>query len=244
MGTYLNLDDVTVWREEPTGPPRGGLIVIHEIWGLVQHTRDVAARFAAEGYVVYAPDILADAIETPEIGELLQSIIADPDDARRNAEQPRLRAAFAAPHAPGFAEKAVRRLTTTLDALEREPGVDGRIGVVGFCFGGSYAFELAAADPRIRASVPFYGSSPDPSKMPGISCPVLALYGEEDTALVDALPALRDDMTSAGVDFRDHVYPDAGHAFFNDANQRQYRAAAAKAAWPEVLEFLNRTLTA
>jgi carboxymethylenebutenolidase len=242
MGTFIDIDDVRVWRAEPEGEPRGGLIVIHEIWGLVGHTRDVANRFAEQGYVVMAPDLLSPAGTTPEVGEELQSVIADMDDARRAAEQPRLRAAFAPNASPEFAHRAVDRLIKVLDVLEQEPGVDGRIGVVGFCFGGSYAFALASADSRIRAAVPFYGSPPTPGEMPSIKCPVLALYGEEDENLVKQLPELREQMAAAGVDFRVQVYENAGHAFFNDQNERQRSLETAAKAWPLVLDFLSESL--
>ncbi len=125
--------------------------------------------------------------------------------------------------------------------ISDEPGVDGRIAVVGFCFGGTYTFALAAADDRVRAAVPFYGTAPDPERIATIGCPVLALYGAHDPALIDALPAVRTDMAAAGIDFRDHVYPDAGHAFFNDASSR-YSPEAAADAWTRTLAFLAEHL--
>ncbi|MFT3866413.1 MAG: dienelactone hydrolase family protein [Solirubrobacterales bacterium] len=242
MGSFIDVDDVHVYRAEPEGEVRGGVIVIHEIWGLVGHTRDVADRFAAQGYVTYAPDLLSEAGTTPEVGEELQAIIGDMDDEVRAREQPRLRAAFAPNGSPEFAARATKKLVKVLDALEQEPGVDGRLGVVGFCFGGSYAFELAVVDSRIRASVPFYGSPPTADKMGSIECPVFALYGEEDVNLVDDLPELKAGMEKAGVDFRVKVYDHAGHAFFNDQNERQGEPEAAADAWPRVLAFFDETL--
>jgi carboxymethylenebutenolidase len=243
MGSFIEVDDVSVWRAEPEGEVKGGLIVIHEIWGLVGHTRDVANRFAAEGYLVYAPDLLSEAGTTPEVGEELQAIIGDMDDEVRAREQPRLRAAFAPNSNPEFGARATAKLVKVLDALAQEDGVDGRIGAVGFCFGGSYAFQLAVVDTRIKAAIPFYGSPPKLEQMASIECPVLALYGEEDVNLVDDLPQLEADMKSAGVDFRTKVYEHAGHAFFNDQNERQGEPEAAAAAWPLVLDFLSETLS-
>lgn len=242
MGGFIDIDDVHVWRAAPEGETRGGVIVIHEIWGLVDHARDVADRFAAQGYVAYAPDLLSDAGTTPEIGEELQSIMGDPDEARRVAAQPRLRAAFAPVSSPEFGARSVSRLVAVLDALAREPGVDGRLGVVGFCFGGTYAFALAAADSRVRASVPFYGSPPSADEMRAIACPVLAIYGEDDPNLIEGLPAVREQMAQAEVDFTAKVYENAGHAFFNDQNPRQHSPQAAADAWRLTLEFLERHL--
>ncbi len=245
MGEFIEIDDFRVWRAAPEGPPRGGLIVNHEIWGLVGHTRDVANRLAAQGYVVYAPDLLSHAGTTPDIGEELQAIMGDTSaegEARRSDNQPRLRAAFAPVQNPEFGEATVARLIRVVDALEQEPGVDGRIGVIGFCFGGSFAFALAAADPRIRAAVPFYGAPPSPEQMKDIQCPVLAIYGENDENLIDAVPEVREQMGNAGVNATFKVYENAGHAFFNDQNSRQHEPVAAAEAWKLTLDFLAEHL--
>jgi carboxymethylenebutenolidase len=240
--TTIDLDGLPVYRKAPKGTPRGGIILIHEIWGLVPHITDVADRFAAEGYVVMAPDLLSGVGVTPEVGQDLLALLADPDESRRAAAQPRMREAMAPVRAPEFAGYALLELRKVVDALAAEPGVDGRIAVVGFCFGGTYAFALAAADDRVRAAVPFYGTAPAPDRIATIACPVLALYGEHDPALIDALPGVRTAMTEAGVDFADHVYPDAGHAFFNDTNARTYRAVEAEDAWDRTLAFLHERL--
>lgn len=242
MDELTELEGVRAYRAEPDGVPRGGVVLIHEIWGLVPHIRDIANRFAAEGYVVYAPDLLSDIGMTPEVGEEILEMMADPDEERRSAAQPRLRAALAPTRAPDFAHSAVQRLRTVVDALEAEPGVDGRIAVVGFCFGGSYSFALAAADGRVRAAVPFYGQAPDDDAIALIGSPVLALYGQDDAPLIDALPGVRATMAAAGVDFTAVVYPDAPHAFFNDTNAQRYRPDAAAAAWTRTLEFLSDRL--
>ena len=109
---------------------------------------------------------------------------------------------------------------------------------MGFCFGGTYSFALAASDDRVRAAVPFYGTAPAPDRIAEIACPVLAIYGAHDPALIDALPGVRATMAAAGVDFTDHVYPDAAHAFFNDTGSR-YRADDAADAWTRTLAFLD-----
>lgn len=239
--TTIELDGLSAYRADPTGDPRGGIILIHEIWGLVPHITDVADRFAAEGYVVIAPDILSGIGMTPELGQELQALTSDPDEARRTAAQPRLREALAPMREPAFASAAIAELRKVVDALAAEPGVTGRIAVVGFCFGGTYAFALAAADQRVRAAVPFYGSAPPPERIATIGCPVFAIYGAHDPALIDALPGVRSAMADGGVDFTDHVYPDAGHAFFNDTGSR-YRADDAADAWERTLAFLAQSL--
>jgi carboxymethylenebutenolidase len=120
--------------------------------------------------------------------------------------------------------------------------VDGRIGVLGFCFGGSYSFALAAADSRIRSAVPFYGQPPETADLATLDCPVLAFYGAHDENLMKSLPEVTERMRDAGVQFASHVYEDAGHAFFNDTNGVMYRADAAADAWARSIEFLRGTL--
>jgi carboxymethylenebutenolidase len=243
MGSMIEIDGIDVYRAEPTGQLRGGLIVLEEIWGLVPHIKAVADRFAAEGYLVLAPELLGDLLGA-ENGQQLMEARNDPDEARRTAVQPALRQLFSGMSDPGFAAGAVAHLRAVVDVLEAEPGVDGRIGITGFCFGGTYSFALAAADPRIRAAVPFYGSAPSSEDIAGISCPVLALYGVQDTRLIEALPEVTAAFTAAGKDFTTHVYPDTGHAFFNDTNPHSYNAADAADAWSRATTFLGEHLTA
>lgn len=227
-----------VYVAHPAGEPRGGLVLIHEIWGLVDHIRDVADRFAAEGWLVAAPDILSHVGVEPALGAELFAMLNSGDEEARSAAQPRMREALATARAPEYAAWATHALRTTVDLVEASPGIGERIGVVGFCFGGTYAFALAAADDRIRAAVPFYGTAPDPGRMGEIRCPVLAIYGHHDPALIDALPAVRREMADAGVDFEALVYPEAAHAFFNDQGLR-YRADDAADAWSRALRFLG-----
>lgn len=246
MGRRIELESggesFGAYLAQPQGEVRGGLVVIHEIWGLADHITDVADRFAAEGYVAVAPDLLSHVGVDAEIGQELRDIMFSPDERVRSEGQPRLREATSAMHAPESASWAVPALRRTVDALAEQPGVDGRIGVVGFCFGGSYGFTLATVDGRIRAAVPFYGSPPATADLGAITAPVLALYGERDERLLSTLPQVTDSMRDAGVDFRPHVYPGVGHAFFNDTNPRTYDAATAADAWERTLAFLDESL--
>ena len=227
-----------VYLAKPEVTPIGGLVVTHEIWGLVEHIRDVADRFAAEGWVVAAPDILSHGGIEPVLGQELYELMNSPDEEVRVAAQPRLRDAITAAHAPEYAAWAVEALKATLDLLEAQPGASSRLAVTGFCFGGTYKMLLAASDRRIRAAAPFYGRAPSADRMAGIGCPVLALYGQNDPAIIEALPQVVEDMAAAGVDFRPVVYPDSAHAFFNDTGPR-YNPVDAADAWVRVTEFLR-----
>ncbi|MFI5084757.1 MAG: dienelactone hydrolase family protein [Actinomycetales bacterium] len=239
MGKMIEIEEgLPAYLAEPrSGAVRGGLILIHEVWGLAEHTRDVADRFAAEGYVVVAPQLLADIGLDPGVGKELQDELFDPE--RRAAAQPKLRELMAPLHAPGFAEQTLTRVQACFAFLDSRADVAERVAVAGFCFGGSYAFSLAANEPRLKAAVPFYGHANfSDDQLKAIEAPVLAFYGQEDQGLMESLPELVEQMHGAGVDFTSVVYPGAGHAFFNDTNRWTYRPDTAKDAWEKTLTFL------
>jgi carboxymethylenebutenolidase len=223
---------------EPSGERRGAVIVIHEIWGLVEHVEDVADRFAAQGYLAVAPDLLSAAGVTPQAGQELFDARNDPDEERRLAIQPRLREAFSAGYDPDFAAAAVTRLRAVVDEVVK---VEPRVAVVGFCFGGTYAWALAAADDRVRAVVPFYGKAPSDDEIAAIRCPVLAFYGDQDERLMADLPRVQAAAAAAGLAFEAEVYAGAGHAFFNDTGPA-YVEQAASDAWDDTLSLLEQAL--
>jgi carboxymethylenebutenolidase len=233
---------LSAYRAEPVGELRGALIVIHEIWGLVDHIKNVADRFAAEGYLVIAPDLLSGVGVPPEVGQEINRLMFSSDEAERSAAQPLMREKMAPMRVPEYGVWAVAALKRVVDYLAAIPEVDGRIGVLGFCFGGTYSFALAAADGRVRSAVPFYGAPPETSDLAAIRCPVFALYGGTDERLIESLPAVTAAMKDAGVDFISRVYPEAGHAFFNDTNSVMYNAEAAQDAWTRTIEFLRETV--
>jgi carboxymethylenebutenolidase len=233
---------IPAYRSEPSGPPKAALVVIHEIWGLVDHIKDVADRCAAEGYLVIAPDLLSGVGVAPELGRELQRLAFSFDEAERTEAQPLMREKLAPARSPEYAEWAVPTLKGVVDYLEAQPGIDGRIGVIGFCFGGSYSFALAAADPRVHAVVPFYGQPPQSSVIADIACPILAFYGDQDERLMQSLPGVTAAMADAAVAFTPHVYAGARHAFFNDTSPATYDADAAVDSWRRTLAFLSASL--
>jgi carboxymethylenebutenolidase len=241
MGTMIDFPehDLTAYRADPSGQPRGAVVVIQEIWGLADHIKDVADRIAAEGYVAVAPDLLGHVGLTPEVGARIFELMFSASEEDRLAAQPQMREATTPARQPEFAAWAVPALRAVVDALVQEEGVDGRVGVVGFCFGGTYAYALAAADPRVRAAVPFYGTFPENADPATIACPVLAFYGEEDHGITDGVPELESRMEQAGVDFTARVYHGVGHAFFNDTSPSKYNAEVAADAWERTLAFFG-----
>ncbi len=222
------------------GRKHPGLILIEEIWGLNDHIKDVADRFAKEGYSVLAPELLPRELLgqlTPEF----RSALFDP--AKRDEVQPKMRAAMQPIMQPEYAKDTIAILKKCVDYLLVDGHVEGKVGVLGFCFGGSYSFHLAANDRRIRAAVAFYGQAPSADEIPYIDCPVLAFYGDQDINLMQSLPQLKASMKEHGRNFEAVVYPNAGHAFFNDTNTRMYNPSAAKDAWEKTLAFLKKHLT-
>lgn len=203
-------------------PPSGsgpGLIVIQEWWGLVGHIKEVADRFAAEGFVTLAPDLYH--------GESTTS----PDDAGRMMMALEI-------------DKAGQDLVAAADHLL---GLDAvapkKVAALGFCMGGQLALYAATAHDQIAAAVDFYGIhpnvQPDFSKLRG---PVLAHFGKSDEFVKQAdAEALVAAIEGAGGSVEAHFY-EAGHAFFNDGRPEAYQQEAATTAWTRTLDFLRASL--
>ncbi len=247
MGNSIELEAAgqtfPAYLSRPSGPVKGALIVVHEVWGLVAHIKDVADRYAAEGYLALAPDLFSELGMTEELGSELQEGLFDPDPERRNQVQPVLRELMAPIRLPEFADQTLAKLRACFESLAADPAVQGRIGITGFCFGGTSSFSLAVHEPRLKAVIPFYGHADyTVEQLRDITAPVLAFYGENDASLIQALPALTSAMKEAGVDFTPTVYPGCGHAFFNDTNRFAYNASAAADAWQRTLRFLDVAL--
>jgi carboxymethylenebutenolidase len=213
---------VESYLSTPQGKGRHpAVVVIHENRGLNEHIRDVARRFAAEGFVALAPDLLSRKGGTASM--------ESPDKARE--------ALGTLP-----AEDALTDLKAGLAFLDTHARVRrGSLGAVGFCWGGARSFALAAESERLRASVVFYGSAPPPEKLAAVRCPVLGLYGETDERITSRVPEVAEALKKAGKQFEYKIYPGAGHAFFNDTGQR-YDATAAKDAWARTLAFFKSNL--
>jgi carboxymethylenebutenolidase len=137
---------------------------------------------------------------------------------------------------------AIADLEAGLKYLAGQPNGDAdQIGSVGFCWGGARSFTLATASKLLHACVVFYGSTPPLEDHPKVHCPVLGLYGGTDERITSKVPGTAEAMKKAGKDYTYHIYPGAGHAFFNDTGAN-YNPEAAKDAWPRTLTFLRKTL--
>jgi carboxymethylenebutenolidase len=204
----------------PDGGRGPGLLVIQEWWGLVDHIKSVADRFAAAGFLALAPDFYR--------GQVTDS----PDAAAK---------LFMALNI----DRAAADLRGSADFLLAYQGVTGpRVGALGFCMGGQLALFAGMLYPdRIGAVVDFYGIHPnvriDPAKL---KAPVLGHFGRRDRSVPpEAVEALAAAVTTAGGSFEAHYY-EADHAFFNDSRPSVYDQAAATLAWDRSIAFLRRHL--
>ena len=195
-----------------TGP---GIIVLQEWWGLVPHIKDVADRFAAEGFVALAPDMYNGNATT------------HPDEAAR--QMMALNIATTGTNLKGAA------------AFLKTKSSTAKIGSVGFCMGGQLALFAATLNPDFGACVDFYGVHPNVKPdFAKLNCPVLGLFGDTDGHVTPAVAkALDAAIKAAGGRSEIHIYPGTGHAFFNDTRPEAYDKAAAADAWVRTLAFLR-----
>ena len=199
-----------------------GVVVIQEWWGLVPHIKDVAERFAREGFVALAPD-------------LYHGQVADePDEARKLAMAL-------------DAQRAVQEIAAAARYLKKLPNVTPqKVGVVGWCMGGGLSLSTAAHHgDLIGAAVAFYGRPLTAGDTAKLTVPVLGLYAEHDHGIpVEAVHAFAAEMEQQQVPHEVHVYPGTSHAFFNDTRPQIYAAVAAQDAWQKTLAWFGKYLTA
>lgn len=242
MGSIVSLTydgkEFPAYLAQPAGNIKGGIIVIHEVWALNDHTKNIADRYAREGYVALAPNLLT-MTDIAKYADQLSLDLFNPE--KRSEAQPKLRALMVPMQTEEFDTTTLAKLDTCFDYLYDMPDIQQNVAITGFCFGGGYTYKMAIREPRLRAAVPFYGRAPlDSETLRKITCPVLAFYGENDQGLMKDLPELEEKMHEADVDFEAVVYPGCGHAFFNDTNPFAYNEHAARDAWKRALGFLER----
>ncbi len=197
----------------------GGIVVVHENRGLNPHIADVARRAALSGFVSVAPDAL-----TPLGG------YPGNDDEGRTLQSKRNR------------NEMLEDFMAAYDYLKNHPNCNGKIGVVGFCFGGWIANMMAVRIPGLAASVPFYGGQPAPEDVPNINAPLLLHYAELDTRVNEGWPAYEAALKQHSKPYTAHMYANANHGFHNDTTPR-YDKAAAELAWQRTIDFFRKNLT-
>jgi carboxymethylenebutenolidase len=218
QGTHTEVKTLLARPKAPGKYP--AVIVIHENRGLNPHIEDITRRIAQEGFLAMAPDALSPKGGTP----------ADADEARTWIGQ----------------LDAAQNLRLFLDAFQQvhtHPSSTGKVGCMGFCWGGAMANALAVNEPRLLAAVPFYGRQPDPADAPKIKAAVQLHYAGMDERVNAGIPAYEEALKKAGVDYQIHLYEGAQHAFLNDSSPARYHPEAATLAWQRTVNFLKMRLS-
>ena len=201
------------------GGPRGGVVVVHENRGLNPYIEDVARRVAIAGFTALAPDGLTPLGGYPgtdDEGKVLQ----------RRLDKGKLLEDFIA----------------AFGHLKSDPDSNGKVGVVGFCYGGGVANAMAVRLPDLAASVPFYGRQASAEDVAKIEAPLLLHYAGLDQRINQGWPEYEAALKAQGKEYTAHIYPGVNHGFHNDTTPR-YDAAAAELAWARTIDFFNAKLT-
>jgi carboxymethylenebutenolidase len=228
-------DAVEAYLAQPLdGPPAGGVVVIHHMPGYDSQTKEITRTFAANGYLAICPNLYSR--EAPG---------ASPDDAAAAA-----RAQGGVPDA-----RLIGDVGGAMTYLKGRPSSNGKVGTIGYCSGGRQSF-LAACSLQLDAAVDCYGAfvvgnppegmpwkiGPIVDKAPDLSCPLLGLFGMEDSfPSPEQVKELEEALIAAGKTYEFHSYDDAGHAFFA-VNRPSYRPEAANDGWQKIWDFFGRTL--
>jgi carboxymethylenebutenolidase len=195
------------------------IIVVHENRGLNPYVEDVARRLGTEGYLAFAPDGLT-------------SLGGYPGDDEKGGQL----------FSQVNGDKMFEDFVAAANWLRSRPDSSGKLGAVGFCFGGGVVNKLAVRlGPNMAAGVPFYGAVPPPADIPKIKAAILVHHGEADTRLAGTWPEYDAALTAAKVPHEGYIYPKAQHGFHNDTTPR-YDEAAAKLAWQRTLGWFNKYL--
>ncbi len=204
----------------PANPPGKlpGVLVFHENRGLNPYIEDVARRLAVANFLAFAPDALTSLGGFPGDEEKAAQLFGQLDPAKRNED---LLAAYA--------------------VIKARPECTGKVGAVGFCFGGTIVNMLAVRLPDLAAAVPFYGGQPGAADVAKIKAPLLIHYAELDQRTNAGWPPFESALKGHGVKYQMFMYTNANHGFHNDSTPR-YDEAAAKLAWSRTITFLNDNL--
>jgi carboxymethylenebutenolidase len=200
---------------------RPAVLVIHENRGLNPHLEDVARRLAVEGFLAYAVDLLSLVGGTPAS-----------EDAAREL------------HPKMNQDDAVVALVAAVSFLKAHPESTGKVGAVGFCFGGLMLNRLAASSPQLDAGVAYYGRQVPAAQVPNIKAALLLHYAEKDDGVNAGIAAYEAALKANDKKYTIYSYPGTQHAFNNDTGAARYNKAAAELAWSRTLAFFKETLGA
>ncbi|MCL4387721.1 dienelactone hydrolase family protein [Candidatus Marsarchaeota archaeon] len=254
-------DEISAFLSVPEdGKKHPGIVLIHEIFGLDEYIKDVAKRLSTQGYVVLAPDLftskkLSQVITKEGIMKTMNFIMSIPPEKQRDeayrSEQmakmsPEDQKAISGVYQTLFMNRPTELLTqylsSAVDFLNQHQSVNGKIGSIGFCFGGGMSISLGCTG-KVDAVVIFYGENPDPiEKAKNVKNAVLGLYAGEDTRITSKAHELFRVLAEVKKPTTMKIYPNAYHAFFNNTRPQIYNEKAAKDAWDMVIDFFRDNL--
>ena len=212
--------DIKAYSASPKADgKRPAVIVIHENRGLNAHIKDIARRIALEGYTAIAPDLLSAVGGTPADEDKARDLIDKLDPA-----------------------KTAATLVATLAYAKGLPTATGKVGAVGFCWGGGMTNQLAVHAPDLTAAAVYYGPQPAAADVPKIKAALMLHYAGKDDWVGKGIAAYEAALKDAKISYQLFTYPDAQHAFNNDTNAARYDKAAASLAWGRTIGFLKATL--
>ena len=206
-------------RPKGAGGKLGAVIIIHENRGLNPHIRDVARRMALEGFITLAPDFLSPLGGTPEDEDKARDMFTKLD-----------------------AEQTVANAEASLTYLSKLDGSNGKVGAIGFCWGGGVINRFATKSPELKAGVAYYGAQPAAADVPDIKAALLLHYAGLDERINAGIPAYREALEKDKKTFEIFVYDGANHAFNNDTSAARYDKKAADLAWSRTVAFLKKYL--
>jgi carboxymethylenebutenolidase len=214
--------DVKAYLARPKGAEKlPAVIVIHENRGLNAHIEDVTRRVALEGFLTLGPDLLSPTGGTPANEDTAREMIGKLDG-----------------------KQTVQNLVAAIAFLAKHAQGNGKVGAIGFCWGGGMVGDLAVNAPDLDAAVVYYGRQPQAAEVPKIQAPLLLHYAGLDTRINEGIPAFEDALKKTNKKYTLHIYESANHAFNNDTSEARYNKPAAEQAWARTIAFLKEHLQA
>jgi carboxymethylenebutenolidase len=212
--------DVVAYLARPKGDEKlPGVVVIHEITALGPHIEDVTRRVALEGFLAIAPDALSPLGGTPE----------DPEKARPLMQKL-------------DSQATIQNYVAAVRYLKIHPVSTGKVGVIGFCWGGGMANDVAVNSPDVLAVVPYYGRQPASEDVPKIKASLLLHYAGIDEGINKGIPAYEEALKKASINYKLYMYEGVKHGFNNDTWAERYNKGAAELSWPRTISFLKEKL--
>ena len=214
--------DIKAYMALPKGAAKlPAVIVIHENRGLNPHIEDVTRRIALEGFLALGPDLLSPMGGTPTDEDAARDMISKLDS-----------------------QQTVQNLAAAVSFLKKQAHGNGKVGVMGFCWGGGMSGALAVNAPDLDAAVVYYGVQPKAADVGKIEAPLLLHYAGQDARIDEGIPAFEEALKKANKKYTLYMYEGAQHAFNNDTSEARYNKPAAEQAWSRTVAFLKENLKA